>query len=303
MRDAREPDAAGALKLAWGIDATPGPPHRGISRLTWQIGAVGWLARESASRLDETRAEAGLLALLAANAAFAVPLPISTRQSQPVARIGDFTWTLCRHIEGERLGDAPASYRRLVAMLTVVHRVLRGIDARHAVRQESLLSRARNALQAESRALAPATHMASAWLRERIAVLDALPTQLIHGDFGLPNVLVDAEEPERFGILDWELSSCDSPIFDLAQIAFGMIAFSHTSPSRAQIATLTRRYAEHGGQSFSEDQLMAALVAGRLAHIMWLHERLTGGETMLVESVRFLDERLARTLRWLNHHY
>ena len=302
MRDAQGQNAADALQQAWGFDISLDLPHRGISRLTWQVGAVGWLAREAASRLAETRAELGLLALLASNAAFDVPRPIPTRQGQPVAQIGDFTWTLCHHIAGERFADASASYERLVALLAVVHRTLHGIDARHAVVQRSLLDGARDALDAESHALSPAAHEASAWLRERIAVLDALPRQLIHGDFGIPNVLIDTDEPARFGVLDWELSSHDSPIFDLAQIAFGMIAFSRTTPTRAQVAALTRRYAEHGGQTFSEDQLLAALVAGRLAQITWLRERYVWGETTLGESIRFLDERLKRALRWLKRY-
>lgn len=297
----RESDAAGVLRVAWGIDARLGSPHQGLSRVTWRVGAVGWLARESAQRLAETRAELDLLALLATTVAFAVPTPIPTRRGQQLAHVGDFTWTLCHHIAGERLGDAPSAYRHLTALLATVHRGLHALDPRCAVMSASLLRRARATVQDDARVLPPAAHTAAAWLRGRIATLEALPPQIIHGDFCLPNVLVDTGEPARFGILDWERSSFDSPIFDLAQIAFGMVAFSRSSPHRAQLGLLTRWYAADGGQVFSEGQLAAALVAGQLAHIAWLQGRVARGEATLAESVRFLDERLALTLRWLGH--
>jgi len=297
----REPDAAGVLRMAWGIDAGLGPPHQGLSRATWRVGAVGWLARESAQRLAESRAEMDLLALLATTVAFAVPTPIRTLQRQQLAHVGDFAWTLCHHIAGERLGDAPSSYRHLAALLAAVHRSLHALDPRCAVMSASLLRRAREAMQDDASMLPPAAHTAAAWLRGRIAALDALPPQVIHGDFCLPNVLVDAGDPARFGILDWERSSCDSPIFDLAQLAFGMVAFTRPLPHRSRLSRLTHWYATSGGQDFSEDQLAAALVAGQLAHIAWLQGRVARGEAALVGSVRFLDERLALALRWLGH--
>jgi aminoglycoside phosphotransferase (APT) family kinase protein len=300
MQGARIADATQVLRAEWGIDAAPGQPHLGLTRLTWQIGTTGWLAREPASRLTETLSEARLLSSISALADFAVPTPIPTLQGQLVAHVGDFVWTLRRHLAGERLADEPASYQRLVELLPVVHRSLRGLNARDVVLPESLLSLAYGALRDAPGAHAPAAREAAAWLRGRIAVLDALPSQAIHGDFGLPNVLVAADDPARFAVLDWELSSYDSAIFDLAQIAFGMIAFSRLQPPPSLLRSLSRQYAASGGQTFSEAQLAAALVAGRLATIALLQGRLSRGETTLTESVRFLDARLGRTLRWLN---
>lgn len=301
MRDAREPDAAGILLGEWGIDVPVSSPHRGISRLTWQAGAVGWLARESVRRLDETQSEVRLLATLTATADFAVPTPIPTLPGPFVATVGGYSWTLCQHVAGERVNDEPSSYRRMVEILAVVHRGLRDLDPLYAVLPTSLLSLAQDALQGMPGNLAPPAVAAVAWLRGRIGVLDALTPQIIHGDFGRPNVLVAADNPAQFGILDWELSSHDSPIFDLAQLAFGMIAFSPSPPHPSQLDLLTGWYAAAGGEDFSAGQLAAALVAGRLAHIAWLQGRVAEGEATLAESVRFLDERLGRTLRWLEH--
>jgi len=93
------------------------------------------------------------------------------------------------------------------------------------------------------------------------------------------------------------------PVFDLAQIAFGMVAFPPSPPPGTQLGALTRWYAERGGQQFSEEQLAVALVVRRLAHMSWLCGRVDQGEAALTESVRFLDERLGRTLRWLEQQH
>ena len=302
VHNVSEPDATAVLREAWGIDASLGQPHHGISRRTWQAGSVGWLARESASRLNETQSEARLLSLLSETADFAVPTPIPTVQAQLIAVVGNYAWTLCRHIEGERLDDEPSTYRRLVEILAVIHHRLQDLNPHDSVMRESLLSRAQAALQDAPDALTPTGRAATEWLRGRIAVLYGLPPQIIHGDFGIPNVLVGVNDPTSFGILDWELSSYDSPIFDLAQVAFGMIAFSRAQPHRSQLRVLSRWYAAGGGQTFSEGQLAVALVAGRLANIARLNGRLAHGEAALTASVSFLDERLGRVLQWLGQY-
>lgn len=202
-----------------------------------------------------------------------MPVPLPTRRGSLVAHVGDGAWTLCRHVAGERLGDELSSYRPPVALLAVAHRGLRDLDPRCAVMPGSLVDRARDALRDTPRPLASAMPAAAAWLHGRLAALEALPRQVIHGDFGIPNVLVAKADPPRFGLLDWELSSYDSPVFDLAQVAFGMIAFSRDRPPPDLLGLLTRWYAEDGGQTFTAGQLAAALVAGRLAHLAWLHGR------------------------------
>lgn len=42
------------------------------------------------------------------------------------------------------------------------------------------------------------------------------PTTLIHGDYGLYNIIVDAERPEILAILDWEMATLGDPFVDLA---------------------------------------------------------------------------------------
>jgi aminoglycoside phosphotransferase (APT) family kinase protein len=51
-------------------------------------------------------------------------------------------------------------------------------------------------------------------LRERLPKTHR--TTLLHGDFGLYNVVLDSNEPRVRGVLDWEMSTLGDPLIDLA---------------------------------------------------------------------------------------
>ncbi len=52
------------------------------------------------------------------------------------------------------------------------------------------------------------------WLAERVP--DDVATCVIHGDFRLDNVVLDAREPTRvIGVLDWEMATLGDPLMDL----------------------------------------------------------------------------------------
>jgi aminoglycoside phosphotransferase (APT) family kinase protein len=53
-----------------------------------------------------------------------------------------------------------------------------------------------------------------AWLPTGIPADDA--TTLVHGDFRLDNLVIDARQPKVVGVLDWELSTLGSPLADFA---------------------------------------------------------------------------------------
>lgn len=53
-----------------------------------------------------------------------------------------------------------------------------------------------------------------AWLPTCIPADEA--TTLVHGDFRLDNLVIDAREPKVVGVLDWELSTLGSPLADFS---------------------------------------------------------------------------------------
>ena len=56
------------------------------------------------------------------------------------------------------------------------------------------------------------------WLMANLAQLipESERTSLVHGDFGLHNLIIDKREPKVLGVLDWEISTIGDPLFDLA---------------------------------------------------------------------------------------
>jgi aminoglycoside phosphotransferase (APT) family kinase protein len=59
----------------------------------------------------------------------------------------------------------------------------------------------------------PAMDWLSVALKERLP--DAERTALVHGDFGLYNLIVHRERPEILAVLDWEMSTLGDPFIDL----------------------------------------------------------------------------------------
>jgi aminoglycoside phosphotransferase (APT) family kinase protein len=62
----------------------------------------------------------------------------------------------------------------------------------------------------------PAIDRLVTWLQERTPRESA--TAIVHGDFRLGNLVIDAEAPRIAAVLDWELSTLGDPLADLAYL-------------------------------------------------------------------------------------
>ncbi|HUO80729.1 MAG TPA: phosphotransferase family protein [Steroidobacteraceae bacterium] len=76
------------------------------------------------------------------------------------------------------------------------------------------------------------------WLPGQLPADDS--TTLVHGDFRLDNLVIDAREPKVVGVLDWELSTLGSPLADFSYhcCVFHFPAGRHRGLGTADLAAL-----------------------------------------------------------------
>jgi aminoglycoside phosphotransferase (APT) family kinase protein len=80
----------------------------------------------------------------------------------------------------------------------------------------------------------------AAWLAERLPPDPPRPT-LVHGDFKLDNVMLDALDVGRIvGVFDWEMSAVGDPLVDLG-IMLGYWVHTSTASQRDTVASVTHR--------------------------------------------------------------
>ncbi|HEV7843830.1 MAG TPA: phosphotransferase family protein [Pyrinomonadaceae bacterium] len=80
----------------------------------------------------------------------------------------------------------------------------------------------------------------AAWLIERLPVEAQRPT-LVHGDFKLDNVMLDALDVGRVvGVFDWEMAAVGDPLVDVG-ILLGYWVHTSTAAQRDTVASVTHR--------------------------------------------------------------
>ncbi|HEX5705723.1 MAG TPA: phosphotransferase family protein [Pyrinomonadaceae bacterium] len=84
----------------------------------------------------------------------------------------------------------------------------------------------------------PAMDTLAAWLAERLPPEPARPT-LVHGDYKLDNVMLDAVDVGRVvGVFDWEMAAVGDPLVDVG-ILLGYWVHTATGDARDTVATVT----------------------------------------------------------------
>ncbi|MFF4338900.1 phosphotransferase family protein [Kitasatospora sp. NPDC001540] len=128
-------------------------------------------------------------------------------------------------------------------------------------------------------------------LRRRLA--DTLPSSpapaLVHGDYRLDNVLVDAED-RITAVLDWEMSTVGDPLTDLGLLVMytelarrfdGLLPGAALAPGFPSSAELVRHYAQASGRDVSGLGWYVAFASFKLAVVLeGIHYRYTRGGTV-----------------------
>ncbi len=141
----------------------------------------------------------------------------------------------------------------------------------------------------------PVVDALTSWLR-RTPAADQTPT-LLHNDFKLDNMILDAETLDPVAVVDWDMGSRGDPLFDLATLlsywveaddppamhAIGQMPTAAPGfPGRTAIA---ERYARLTGRDLSDFRFYRVLAGFKLGVVfIQLHARYRRGET---EDPRF----------------
>jgi len=113
---------------------------------------------------------------------------------------------------------------------------------------------------------------------------------IVHGDFRLDNLLVDADD-QVTAVLDWEMATLGDPLTDIALLlvyqrmaeldAGDAVADVATAPGFADADEMLARYAQHSGRDLSAMGFYLGLAYFKLAVILeGIHYRHTHGQTV-----------------------
>jgi homoserine kinase type II len=229
------PDTAELLGH-WGIgaEAELAAAARGSNNLTVLVtaGDRRWALRISQNlSVGQVRAEHRLLAQLRlSDLPFALPQPVPTLVGDTVVETTDGPATLCHLICGVRPDPmSEPALERIGAGLGELSVAMRDLPVSDApqdwrggpmatlpagLRADELIAElAAAGISSElTQLLAAAAARAHAWHQ---SAARRLPIQLVHGDVGASNVLVDEESGELTGILDFEIAGADYRVQDL----------------------------------------------------------------------------------------
>ena len=307
------------LLARWGLpaDAELARAERGSNNQTFAVahGGVRWVLRISQNlSAAQARAEHRLLGRVrAAGLPFSVPEPVATLSGDTVAETPAGPATLCRWIPGVRPGlTAEPALERFGQAIGLLSRALAPVpwsDAPQDWRGDPLRAHPDAPQAAElARALRGAGVPAARVRRLEIAARHVLPwapetggdlpVQVVHGDLGASNVLVDERTGEVTGVLDFELAGPGRRIQDL--MAALLLSGALAGPGWARrTAALVRGHAAL--LLLNQAEIMAVpdlLVSRCVGSVFWRAGRWRRGQAPL-DDVADRVAVLAATEAWL----
>jgi|SRR5438067_1501421 len=322
MVSATRLEAPAGLLARWGIpaDAHLTRTERGCNNQTFAVAHGGgrWVLRISQNlSAAQARAEHRLLGRLrAAGLPFGVPEPVSALSGGTVAETPAGPATLCRWISGVRpdLAADPALERfgRAIGLLSLALRPVAWSDAPQDWRGDPLRAhpdapRAGELARALRGAGVPAARVrrlevAAGRVGARTPATGGdLPVQVVHGDLGASNTLVDERTGEMTGVLDFELAGPEARVQDL--LVGLLLSGALAGPGWARrTAALVRGYA--AVLRLGQAEIMAVpdlLVTRCVGSVFWRAGRWRRGQSALSDVADRVAV-LEATETWLTVH-
>jgi aminoglycoside phosphotransferase (APT) family kinase protein len=126
----------------------------------------------------------------------------------------------------------------------------------------------------------PEMEALAAWLEQRIPADPARPT-LVHGDYKLDNVMLDAADPSRLvGVFDWEMSALGDPLVDLGILLCYWVHTATPQPGWFGRDEILARYAQRSGRSLDGIAFYEVFAVFKLAVVIQqIYARFVRGQT------------------------
>ena len=201
-----------------------------------------WLTGIDEDRVHILEREHALLravrsACAGSNLSIEVPEVVPGIDGEEVVLCGGRAFRATAHIGGVRPDDdCPDTYTGSMRLLRSLHSLLRELPSDLAVVGPSASDVGEMLRHCLSGDWNPVTddpaepvlvRRVAAWLVPRLARLEEAPTQLVHGDWATPNLLVDAPGSGHVvAVLDWQLCSVGPVIADVAHAVSGVLMWS-----------------------------------------------------------------------------
>jgi homoserine kinase type II len=307
------------LLACWGIGsgAELTAPARGSNNRTVLVSENDrrWVLRISQNlSADQVRAEHRLLAGLGRrDLPFALPEPAPTVAGDTVVETAEGPATLCHWIAGVRPDHtSEQALERIGAGLAQLSVGLRDLPFGDAPQDwrggplatlpagvgiDELISElaAAGIRPGQTELLAASAARADAWHRSAAA---HLPIQVVHGDIGASNVLVDGDSGQLTGVLDFEIAGADYRVQDL--VAALLLCGAREGPGwPARAAALMRGVVSAVRLDQAEICAVPELVIARsVGSALWRASRWRRGLSGLNDVADRLDE-LATTVTFV----
>jgi Ser/Thr protein kinase RdoA (MazF antagonist) len=319
---AAAPETLANLLARWGVppDADLAGAERGTNNQTFAVAHGGrrWALRISENlSVTQVRAEHRLLGRLGrAGLPFRVPEPVPALDGETVVPTPAGPATLCRWIPGIRPDLASElqleRFGRAIGALSEALRQVPARDAPHDWRGaplqiddglpglEDLCLELRAAgLSAEpAMLLKTASQRVAAWWP---GAASELPVQVVHGDPGASNTLVDEHTGEVTGLLDFEIAGPDFRVQDLVAGLLQSGALDGPQWQRRTAALVRGSFSVQRLEHAEIQALPELLLCRSVGSVLWRARRWRRGHAQLTEVTARLRE-LDSTVRWLAAH-